>query len=334
MKPSVLQAEVDDLLAGMQRNGRFGPMVGRSGPMRLVYEQIARVAGTSVSVFITGDSGTGKELVARTVHDLSRRRAQPFLAVNCGAISPHLIESQIFGHEQGSFPGADHPHPGLFERAHGGTLFLDEITEMPLEVQVKLLRLLESGSCMRIGSTTPIEADVRVIAATNRDPAQAVASGALRDDLMYRLNVFPIDLPPLRQRREDLPLLVTHFLREIGLREGNSKHASPQALKRLAEYGWPGNVRELRNVLQRAYVMTAGSEIGDGWLPRSRLTDPALPQGPSSSLEIAIGTPLAAAERQLVIATLEHFAHHKERTAAALGISLKTLYNRLKEYGI
>ena len=334
MKPSVLQAEVDGLLDEMQHNGRFGHMVGRSGPMTLVYEQIARVAGTSVTVFITGESGTGKELVARTVHDLSRRRARPFLAVNCGAISPNLIESEVFGHEQGSFPGAERQHQSFFERAHGGTLFLDEITDMPPAVQAKLLRVLESGTCMRVGSTTPMEADVRVIAATNRDPARAVASGSLREDLMYRLNVFPIDLPPLRQRREDLPLLVSHILREIGHREGSPKHASSQALKRLAEYGWPGNVRELRNVLQRAYVMTSGSEIADSWLPRNQLADRVPVHGASSLLEIPVGTPLAAAERQLILATLGHFGQHKERTAAALGISLKTLYNRLKEYGI
>ena len=334
MKPSVLQAEVDALMEEMQRIGRFGHMVGRSVPMKLVYEQIARVAGTSVTVFITGESGTGKELVARTVHDLSRRRARPFLAVNCGAISPHLIESEIFGHERGSFPGADNDYQGLFERAHGGTLFLDEITEMPHSVQVKLLRMLESGTCMRVGASTPIETDVRVIAATNRDPAKAVASGVLREDLMYRLNVFPIELPPLKQRREDVPLLVSHFLREIGNREGSAKHASPQALKRLAEYRWPGNVRELRNVLQRAYVMTPGSEISEGWLPRNDQAQPSPAQGRGSSLEISIGTPLAAVERELILATLEHFGHHKERTAAALGVSLKTLYNRLKEYGL
>ncbi|MFC5498233.1 sigma-54-dependent transcriptional regulator [Caenimonas terrae] len=334
MKPSVLQAEVEGLLDEVQRIGRFGHMAGRSGQMKLVYEQIARVAGTSVTVFITGESGTGKELVARTVHDLSRRRGRPFLAVNCGAISANLIESEIFGHEQGSFAGAERQHQGFFERASGGTLFLDEITEMPPAVQVKLLRVLESGTCMRVGSTTPIETDVRVIAATNRDPAQAVAAGALREDLMYRLNVFPIELPPLRQRREDLPLLVSHFLREIGTREGSAKHASPKALARLAEYSWPGNVRELRNALQRAYVMTTGSEIGDSWLPRNQLAEPLPRRERGSQLQIDVGTPLAAAERQLILATLEHFGNHKERTAAALGVSLKTLYNRLKEYGI
>ena len=334
MKPSVLEAEVETLLDQLQASGRFGHMAGRSAPMQLVYEQIARVASTAVTVLITGESGTGKELVARTVHDLSRRRGRPFLAVNCGAISPNAIESEIFGHEQGSFPGAERQHQGLFERASGGTLFLDEITEMPPAVQVKLLRMLECGTCMRMGSTEPIETDVRVIAATNRNLAQAVASGALREDLMYRLNVFPIELPPLRQRREDLPLLVTHFLRQIGAREGSAKHASPAALKRLAEYAWPGNVRELRNVLQRAYVMTPGSEIADQWLPRNELLGAAAPPRRSTSLEIPVGTPLAAAERRLILATLEHFGHHKERTAAALGVSLKTLYNRLKEYGL
>jgi two-component system, NtrC family, response regulator AtoC len=332
-RPSVLRAEVDNLTDDLQRTGRFGHLVGKSEPMKLVYEQIARVAGTSVTVFVTGESGTGKELVARTVHDLSRRRARPFLAVNCGAISPHLIESEIFGHERGSFTGAERQHQGFFERAHGGTLFLDEITEMPPALQVKLLRVLETGTFMRVGSTTPQETDVRVIAASNRDPLQALAHGELREDLFYRLNVFPIHLPPLRERREDLPLLVAHFLQEIGAREGAMKHASPSALERLAQYRWPGNVRELRNVLQRAWVMTAGPEVGDRWLPRDVLVDP-VSHAAADTLQIAVGTPLAVMERQMILATLEHFGHQKERTAAALGVSLKTLYNRLKDYGL
>ena len=331
-KPSVLRAEVDSLNEDLQRSGRFGHLVGRSEPMRRVYEQIARVAGTSVTVFLTGESGTGKELVARTVHDLSRRRSRPFLAVNCGAISPNLIESEIFGHEKGSFTGAERQHQGFFERAHGGTLFLDEITEMPVALQVKLLRVLETGTFMRVGSTTPQETDVRVIAATNRDPAEAVAGGALREDLFYRLNVFPVELPPLRERRQDLPLLVEHFLREIAQREGAPKHASTAALQQLAQYRWPGNVRELRNVLQRAYVMAAGDEITDQWLPRDILAEPVRNTA-AGTIEVAVGTPLAAVERQLILATLEHYGHQKERTAAALGVSLKTLYNRLKEYG-
>jgi two-component system, NtrC family, response regulator AtoC len=334
MKPSTLQAEVRELQATLERSGRFGHLVGKSEPMQLVYRQIARVAGTSVTVFVTGESGTGKELVARTVHDLSRRRARPFLAVNCGAISPQLIESEIFGHEKGSFTGAERQHQGFFERAHGGTLFLDEITEMPLELQVKLLRVLETGTFMRVGSTTAQATDVRVVAASNRDPAQAVARGQLREDLWYRLNVFPIELPPLRTRLEDLPLLVAHFLQDIGRREGEMKQASAAALERLAQYRWPGNVRELRNVLQRAYVMTEGSEIADQWLPRDTLALEAVPAAAREKLEVAVGTPLAAIERQVILATLEHYGHHKERTAAALGVSLKTLYNRLKEYGV
>lgn len=352
MKPSVLKDEVRSLHRDLQRTGRFGHLVGTSSAMTRVYEQVARVAGTSVTVFVTGESGTGKELVARTVHDLSRRRAKPFLAVNCGAISPNLIESEIFGHEKGSFTGAERQHQGFFERAHGGTLFLDEITEMPMELQVKLLRVLETGTFMRVGSTTPIETDVRVVAAANRDPTVAVEQGRFREDLLYRLNVFPIELPPLRGRLDDLPLLVDHFLREIGQREGSAKRPTPAALERLAQHRWPGNVRELRNVLQRAYVMAAGPEITDEWLPRPSapaaippIMTTASPASPATvptyagepgapTLEVQVGTPLAAIERQVILATLAHYGHHKERTAAALGVSLKTLYNRLKEYGL
>lgn len=253
-RPSVLQAEVATLNAELEREGHFAGLWGRSAPMQSIYQQIARVALTSVTVLITGESGTGKEVVARSVHDLSRRRNQPFLAINCGAISPHLMESEIFGHEKGSFTGADRQHQGFFERAHGGTLFLDEITEMPIELQVKLLRVLESGLFMRVGSTQTQETDVRVIAATNRSPEEAVACGKLREDLYYRLNVFPIDVPPLRARLDDVPLLATHFLRGINEKEGVARSFSPAALARLAEYRWPGNVRELRNVVQRAYV--------------------------------------------------------------------------------
>jgi len=334
MRPSVLRAEVDHLLDDLQRTARFGHLVGKSEPMMRVYEQVARVAGTSVTVFLAGESGTGKELVARTVHDLSRRRARPFLAVNCGAISPNLIESEIFGHERGSFTGAERLHQGFFEGAHGGTLLLDEVTEMPPSLQVKLLRVLETGTFMRVGSTTSLETDVRVIAATNRDPAEAVASGALRQDLFYRLNVFPIDLPPLRARREDLPLLVEHFLQEMSQREGTIKRATPAALERLSQYRWPGNVRELRNALQRAYVMTADNEITDQWLPRDALAQRGAGDSRSDVLHVSVGTPLAEIEKQVILATLERYGHQKERTAAALGVSLKTLYNRLKEYGL
>ncbi|HSW16805.1 MAG TPA: sigma-54 dependent transcriptional regulator [Ramlibacter sp.] len=333
MRPAQLKDDAHNLYQELERHGQFGHLVGRSAAMQSVYEQIARVAGTAVTVFVTGESGTGKELVARTAHELSRRRARPFLAINCGAISPHLIESEIFGHEKGSFTGADRLHQGFFERAHGGTLFLDEITEMPPSLQVKLLRVLETGSFMRVGSTVAQETDVRVIAAANRNLAEAVSAGALREDLLYRLNVFPIELPPLRERLDDLPLLVAYFLRQIGEREGQMKRATPAALERLAQYRWPGNVRELRNVLQRAWVMAPGNTITDQWLPRA--APPAAPGARGAGLlDLSVGMPLAAVERHVIIATLEHFNHHKERSAAALGVSLKTLYNRIKEYGI
>ncbi len=230
MRPAELQAEIAGLEVEWGKSGRFGHLWGRSAPMQRIYHQIARVAGTAVSVLVTGESGTGKELVARTLHDLSRRRKQPFLAVNCGAISPNLIESEVFGHEKGSFTGAERQHRGFFERAHGGTLFLDEITEMPPALQVKLLRVLETGSYMRVGATAQQDADVRVIAATNRDPERAVAEGQLREDLLYRLNVFPIAMPPLRERLDDVALLAGHFLAEIGQSEGRARRLSPAAV--------------------------------------------------------------------------------------------------------
>ncbi|MBC7702235.1 sigma-54 dependent transcriptional regulator [Aquabacterium sp.] len=329
-KPSALKAEAADLQTGLEEEGHFGLLWGRSAVMRQVYEQILRVSGTAVTVFITGESGSGKEVVASTVHDLSRRRGRPFLGVNCGAISPHLIESEIFGHEKGSFTGADRQHQGFFERASGGTLFLDEVTEMPLDLQVKLLRVLETGTFMRVGSTQIQETDVRIIAATNRPPMQAVRDGKLREDLLYRLNVFPIHLPALRERAGDVPLIAQHFLQEISRREGQLKTFDPQALRRLSDFGWPGNVRELRNIVHRAYVMARGSVIVDECLPTTDTPLPVLTGAPI--LSIRVGTTLAEIERQVTLATLEYLGRHKEKTAATLGVSLKTLYNRLKEY--
>ena len=354
-KPAALKAEVEDLTAGLAKDGHFGQLWGRAPAMQRVYEQISRVAATGITVFITGESGSGKEVVAQTVHELSRRRKQPFLAVNCGAISPHLIESEIFGHEKGSFTGAERQHLGFFERASGGTLFLDEVTEMPPDLQVKLLRVLETGRFMRVGSTQSIEADVRVIAATNREPMQAVAVGKLREDLMYRLNVFPIELPPLRDRLSDVPLLAEHFLAQIGKQEGKAKRFSAAALEKLSAYAWPGNVRELRNAVQRAYVMAAGDTIDTTWLPEGgaastidsappaaapvgtvaatpAVSTPPAQAAPGASVTIPIGTSMADAEKALILATFAHFDQHKERTAAVLGISLKTLYNRLRDY--
>ena len=328
MKPDALQAELSAMTDALEREGHFGALWGRSDAMRRIYAQLARVSGTAATVFITGESGTGKEVVAQTVHGLSRRRHCPFLAVNCGAVSPNLMESEIFGHEKGSFTGAERLHQGFFERAHGGTLFLDEITEMPQELQVKLLRVLESGSFSRVGSTESRHADVRIIAATNREPLEAVARGRLREDLLYRLNVFPVDLPPLRERATDIALLAQYFLNDIARREGEVKKFSPEALARLGAYRWPGNVRELRNVVQRVYVMTPGPVISDEWLPRNPDTNDA----PDTEISVKVGTSMAEAERKLILATMQHFDNHKERTAAALGVSLKTLYNRLKAY--
>ncbi len=343
MRPSALKAEVVDLTAELNRTGRFGDLWGRSAAMQSVYEQVSRVAGTGVSVFITGESGTGKEVVARTLHTLSRRRNAPFLAINCGAISPNLIESEIFGHEKGSFTGAERQHLGFFERASGGTLFLDEITEMPLELQVKLLRVLETGSFMRVGGAQTLDADVRLIAATNRPLEKAVADAHLRKDLLYRLNVFPIELPPLRDRQEDIHLLAEHFLAGICKAEGRTCRFTPDALAALAAHRWPGNVRELRNAVQRAFVMASGETIDAQWLPADGSASSAAAQpisGPAANasavatLSLAIGTSLAEAERSLILATLKHYDQHKERTASALGVSMKTLYNRLKEYAV
>ena len=333
-RPSTLRTDIGDLRTMLETDGHFGLLWGQSPPMRQVYERIVRVAGTGVTVFITGESGSGKEIVARTLHDLSRRRGKPFLAVNCGAISPTLIESEIFGHEKGSFTGADRQHQGFFERASGGTLFLDEITEMPPDLQVELLRVLETGTFMRVGSTHVLETDVRLIAASNRDPLAAVASGKLREDLLYRLNVFPIHVPALRERPQDVGLIAAHFLDEISRREGDVKRFSARALERLAAYPWPGNVRELRNIVHRSYVMALHNVIDDECVPSATDAPASQPASRNGTpvLAIEIGTSLAEIERKVTLATFEHFGRHKERTAAALGVSLKTLYNRLKEY--
>ena len=316
------------LLRAADCDGQFVHLWGRSPAMLTLYMQIARVADTAVSVFISGESGSGKELVAQTIHDLSRRSRRPFLAINCGAISPQLIESEIFGHERGSFTGAERQHLGIFERADGGTLFLDEITEMPQELQVKLLRVLETGTFMRVGASRMQRSDVRVIAATNR----ALIGGHLREDLLYRLNVFPLVLPPLRERPGDAALLAQYFLQQLGQREGQIKQFTPAALLALAQQRWPGNVRELRNTVQRAYLMSLGEQISEEWTSVLPTILPQVQQGAEPCVTIALGTALQDAERRLILATLTHYGQHKERSAAVLGISLKTLYNRLKNY--
>ncbi len=330
-------ADVISLKDAGQGKNRYGRLWGRSAPMQRVFEQIRRVAPTSATVLIVGESGTGKELVAQTIHDMSRRAGQPFLAVNCGAISAQLIESEMFGHEKGSFTGATRQHKGYFERSHGGTLFLDEITEMPAELQVKLLRVLETGTFMRVGSDEPLASDVRIVAATNRVPREAVECGRLREDLYYRLSVFPLATPTLRERPDDVEPLCTHFLDELNREGQTSRTLTPGAIARLNAHAWPGNVRELRNVLQRAYIMAESDEIGAETL---RFDDePARPAtvqpggAADGAMTVSVGTSIAEVERSLILATLERVDGDKRQAAEMLGISLKTLYNRLREYG-
>ena len=306
---------------------RLGLLLGASPAMFELYEQMTRVARTDATVFFIGDSGTGKDLASQTLHALSRRRDEPFLPLNCGAITPTLIESELFGHERGSFTGAAKRHKGYFERAHGGTLFLDEITEMPFELQVKLLRVLETGALVRIGGDQPVEVDVRVVAATNRDPDKAVEEGKMREDLLYRLSVFPVHMPPLRERGEDIDLLADFFLDTLNEQYEAEKELGDEARELFHVHPWPGNVRELKNVMHRAWIM-AEEVIDCACLPpRMR----GLADG-HRQVAFSVGTSISDAERRLILATLEHHGGNKKKTADVLGVSLKTLYNRLNAY--
>jgi DNA-binding NtrC family response regulator len=320
-----LRAEIGELREELRKLGRYGHLLGSSTPMQKLYDQIGRVAPTSATVILIGESGTGKELAAQTIHDMSRRKRAPFLPLNCGAVSPNLIESELFGHEKGSFTGADRQHKGYFERAHGGSLFLDEITEMPQELQVKLLRVLETGSFQRVGTTTPIAADVRLIAATNRNPEQAVADGKLREDLFHRLNVFPIAMPPLRDRGTDIELLAQHFLDVLNRQESTTKSFAPATIAALYAHNWPGNVRELKNYVQRAYILA--DEVIEANLAPAGVTS----RDSAPLLSVRVGTTLDEVSRRLIEATLAECGS-KRKAAEMLGISLKTLYNRLAAY--
>jgi DNA-binding NtrC family response regulator len=304
-------------------------LLGTSHALQRVRELVARAAATDATVLVTGESGTGKELVAQSLHQSGPRSSGPFVALNCGAIAPGLVESELFGHERGSFTGAVRRKHGVFERARHGTLFLDEVTEMPLDAQVKLLRALETGRIERVGGEETIDVDVRVVAATNRDPGTAVADGVLRADLLYRLDVFPIHLAPLRERGDDIEILAHRFLEELNAEIGASKSFSSEAIHRLRRHPWPGNVRELRNVIQRGFLLS-GDTLDEEILPREkiRLVDAA----PKPSIMVPLGTSIATADRLLLLATLDHCDGDKRRTARMLGISLKTLYNRLHEY--
>ncbi len=296
-----LETEVETLRAELQETGRLGDLVGRSEPMTKIFEIIRRVARSNAPILITGASGTGKEVAARTIHRLSRRGGKPFVAFNCGAISPTLIESELFGHERGSFTGADKRRVGYFEEAMGGTLFLDEITEMGAELQVKLLRVLEDRTLRRVGGSSEIKVDVRLISATNRDPREAIDEKKLREDLYYRLNVFPLALPTLTERRDDIPLLGEHFRKLIEEQERAGVTGwDPGAIELLNSYDWPGNVRELRNIVHRAYVMTEGkiirADVVKSLLPQARRSD--RPKRPTGGKSAKAASPKASARKR------------------------------------
>jgi len=345
----------------LRDTGVLGPLVGNSPQMRDIFAMIERVAPSNVSVLVTGESGTGKELVARALHDLSARRLKPFVAVNCAAIPESLIESEIFGHEKGSFTGALERRAGCFELAEEGTLLLDEIGEMPAATQAKLLRVLEDRKLRRLGSKVETPVDVRVVAATNKDPEKAVASGELRGDLYYRLNVFNIQMPPLREHLMDVSAIAEKMIDDMNERH----HCTVAGLKdslmtRLEDYKWPGNVRELRNTIERAVILAGTGMLGVEHLP-PHFGEPGFAPPPTrtarvsvgsgstedsaetsrevqrylddqNTVRVEVGTTVDEAERQLILKTLSSTHNNKTRAAEILGISSKTLQNKLKEY--
>jgi DNA-binding NtrC family response regulator len=346
-----LRAENRSLERQLVYKGTLGEMVGGSPRMQEIFALLQQAGPSKACVLITGESGTGKEMVARTVHALSQRRQGPFVAINCAALPETLIESELFGHEKGSFTGASERRAGCFEVAQHGTLLLDEIGEMPMPTQAKLLRILEDSKVRRLGGKTEFEVDVRLIAATNKIPEEAVAGGHLREDLFYRLNVFHIHLPPLRERKEDLPAIAAALISDL-----NRKHEcrvaglSPAVLEALSAHNWPGNIRELRNVLERAVIIAGEGAIElkhlPGFLqglpkdgaaavaaPSASTATPAPQEDNSDSVRFAVGTTVEEAEKGLILRTLEHTRNNKTRAAEILGISLKTLHNKLKEYG-
>jgi DNA-binding NtrC family response regulator len=322
--------ENEALRRQLREKGTFGRIVGNSPSMRRIYQVIEQAAPTPASVLIMGESGTGKELIAQTIHQLSPRSAAPFVAINCAAIPETLLESEIFGHERGAFTGAFDRRAGCFELADRGTLFLDEIAEMQAVTQVKLLRVLQERKFRRLGGRVEQEVDVRVIAATNVNTADAIRDGKLRDDLYYRLNVFTIELPPLRERKEDLGLLIQAFIEEFNTRDRRQVRAvSADAMRLLESYDWPGNVRELHNVIERATILARGEFIKPQHLPRFGAPARAAEAAPPSGVTITPGMTVDEAERRLILATLDAASGNKTRAAEMLGISLKTLHNKL-----
>ena len=305
-------------------------LVGQTRGMRELQRTVQTLATSDASAIITGESGTGKEVVARAIHALSSRRERPFIAINTAAIPEGLVEAEVFGHEQGAFTGATKARPGCFELAEGGTLFLDELAEMPIALQPKLLRVLEDGRARRLGGSRDIHFDVRVIAATNRDPEQAIRDGRLREDLYYRLTVFELVVPPLRERPGDIPLLAQHFVREFGRKHRiQVEGVSDQARALLEAHAWPGNVRELRNVIERAIIVARG-----GWIEKRHLPPylRMLIPGGTPTLTLPAGTTMAEAERQLILQTLARVGDNKAEAARQLGLDVKTIRNKLKTY--
>ena len=318
----------------LRDTGQLGLLVGSSKKMQEVFHLVELVAPSTASVLITGESGTGKELLARTIHDLSPRKQKPFVAINCAAIPETLIESEIFGHEKGAFTGALERRTGCFELAEGGTLLLDEIGEMPIATQAKLLRVLEDRKLRRLGSKVETTVDVRVLAATNKVPEEAVAHGELRNDLFYRLNVFNINMPPLREHKEDLPDLVHALLKEMSTKHGRQVRTVAEAVMQVfQQHSWPGNVRELRNTLERAVIVCESGLIEARHLPPgfgNVIPRPVVSE--ANAVRVSVGTTVDEAEKQLILKTLEATHNNKTRAAEILGISLKTLHNKLKEY--
>jgi DNA-binding NtrC family response regulator len=315
--------------------GVLGELIGESAPMREIFAMLQQAAPAKATILITGESGTGKEIVARAIHQISPRRSGPFFGVNCAAMPESLIESELFGHEKGAFTGALERRAGCFELARGGTLLLDEIGDMPMNTQAKLLRILEESRVRRLGSAREIELDVRVLASTNKNLAGAIAKGAFREDLFFRLNVFEVHLPPLRERKEDIPLLVRELLSGL-----NRKHdcrvteVSPETLAIFDRYDWPGNVRELRNLLERAVILAGGGAVTPAHLPRGFAGRPEPPPSdPGAPVVLEPGMTVDEAERALIELTLRHTKNNRTRSAEILGISGKTLFNKLKAYG-
>ncbi len=330
-----LRTEVEGLEAELATQTGTGAIIGSSQALEDIRAMIARVAATDTSALVVGESGTGKELVVRTIHQQSARASGPFIAINAAAMAEGLIESELFGHEKGAFTGATATRPGCFELAHGGTLFLDEIAEMPASLQPKLLRILEDGRTRRLGGTREHRFDVRVLAATNREPEDAVQEGMLREDLFYRLGVFTIHVPPLRDRPEDIPLLTQHFIQHLNTKHGRSVHGlRDSARERFLAYPWPGNVRELRNVVERAII------LADSWIEVTHLppyfAEDGEPTGGDAGLTTAslAGLSLAEAEKRLILDTLERVGHNKAEAARRLKLDVKTIRNKLKTYGV